>query len=191
MPETCEQCGAMGATFSLGGEVLCDHCFDGRISESTGMPRLPHPPPDEVFTGPDARAHRFRFRLWRAPSGVAAEASEIDCPAGEGYRFELLGPHDADVDALLARLRERIRKGISRVDLEPNPHRAGWILAGGTVTGRFQWSEFGDVGKPYDVVVDGRRLSWEELGNVFEGLEGWNFTLQIDDLSPALGEETG
>jgi len=154
------------------------------------MPRLPNPPSDEVFTGPDARAHRFRFRLWRAPTGVSVEAAEIDCPAGEGYQFKLLGQHDSDIDALLGSLRERIRAGISRVDLKPNLHREGWLLAGETVSGRFEWNDAGDNFKPYDVAVDGRRLSWEEFGNAFEGFEGWGFTLHIDDLSSAWAEDT-
>lgn len=191
MAGTCERCGAVGATVSLGGEVLCDRCVDNQISEFTGMPRLPDPPADEVFTGPDARAHRFRFRLWRAPTGVSVEAAEIDCPTGEGYQLKLLGQHDADIDALLSSLRERITARISRVDLTPNPHREGWMLAGETVSGRFEWNDEGDSGKPYDVVVDGRRLSWGEFGNAFEGLEGWGFTLHVDDLSSALGEDTG
>lgn len=173
----------------MSGETLCDRCVDERISEFTGMPRLPDPPSDEVFTGPDDRAHRFRFRLWRAPTGVSVEAAEIDCPAGEGYQFKLLGEHDADVDSLLDNLRERIRAGISSVDLEPNPDREGWMLTGETVSGRFQWNDGGDNGKPYDVVVDGRRLTWEEFGNAFEGLEGWGFTVRIDDLS-SLDEDT-
>jgi len=187
---TCEQCGALGATVSLGGEVLCDRCVDDRISELTGMPRLPDPPSDEVFTGPDERAHRLRFRLWRAPTGVSVEAAEIDCPAGEGYQFTLLGQHDADIDALLDSLRERIRAGISRLDLEPNPYREGWLLVGETLRGRFEWNDAGDNGQPYDVIVDGRRLSWEEFGYAFGGLEGWGFTLHIHDLSSVLGEDT-
>lgn len=148
MPEICEDCGGLGATVSLGGAVLCDGCVDDRVSEFTPTPRLPDPPPDEVFTGPDARAHRFRFRLWRAPTGVSVEAAEIDCPAGEGYQFKLPGRHDADVDALLDSLRERIKEGISRVDLEPIPYRKGWMLAGETVSGRFDWNDAGDNGKP-------------------------------------------
>ncbi len=191
MAGTCERCGADGATVSLSGAVLCDRCVDNRVSEFTGMLRLPDPPADEVFTGPDARPHRFRFRLWRAPTGVSADAAEIDCPTGEGYRFTLLGQHDADIDALLDSLREQIKAGVSRVDLTPNPHREGWILAGETVSGRFEWNDAGDHDQPYAVVIDGRRLSWEEFGNAFEGLEGWGFTLHLDDLSQALSDETG
>ncbi len=35
---------------------------------------------------------------------------------------------------------------------------------------------------PYDVVVDGRRLSWEEFGRVLEPFEGWPFTLRFEDV---------
>jgi len=42
----------------------------------------------------------------------------------------------------------------------------------------------GDAEAPrasYDVVVDGRRLSWEEFGRALEPFEGWDFTLRIHD----------
>lgn len=34
---------------------------------------------------------------------------------------------------------------------------------------------------PYDVVIDGRTLSWEEFGQALAAYEGWNFRLLIED----------
>ena len=39
----------------------------------------------------------------------------------------------------------------------------------------------GDNGKPYNVVVDGRTMSWEQLGMALEPYEGWGFRLVIED----------
>ena len=36
-------------------------------------------------------------------------------------------------------------------------------------------------GGPCRVVVDGRRLGWEELGHALASFEGWRFRLVIDD----------
>ncbi|MCA1671896.1 MAG: hypothetical protein LC799_06710, partial [Actinobacteria bacterium] len=36
-------------------------------------------------------------------------------------------------------------------------------------------------GTPYNVVIDGRTLTWEELGLALDSYEGWNFRLVIED----------
>ena len=51
-----------------------------------------------------------------------------------------------------------------------------------TVEGRLVWRE---DGHGYDVVVDGRRLSWQEFGAVLEPFEGWTFRLSIRDIDAA------
>lgn len=162
----------------IGQELLCDRCAGRKTAEITGLPELPDPPPDESRTGPDGRAHRFRYRLWRAPTGIVAEAEEADRAPGDGYHFKVMGPHDAIVDRLLEALRVHMLRGLGRLHLEPHPRSEGWLVAGDTVTGRLEWSE---AGLPYDVVVDGRRLSWEEFGRAMEPFEGWEFTLRIED----------
>jgi hypothetical protein len=44
------------------------------------------------------------------------------------------------------------------------------------------------VGTPYDVIVDGCKLTWEELGQALGSYEGWRFRLELadrlDDLRP-------
>jgi hypothetical protein len=57
-------------------------------------------------------------------------------------------------------------------------NRPGWTLAGDEVRGRFVWNEDGG---PYNVVVDGRALRWEQLGEALESFEGWGFSLTIED----------
>jgi len=44
--------------------------------------------------------------------------------------------------------------------------------------GRLVWN---DDGGPHNVVVDGRSMSWEELGMALEPYEGWSFRLVIED----------
>ncbi len=39
----------------------------------------------------------------------------------------------------------------------------------------------GESGRPFNVVIDGRVLTWEELGQALEPYEGWNFRLVIED----------
>jgi len=50
------------------------------------------------------------------------------------------------------------------------------------VDGRLVWRD----GRPgYDVVVDGRRLTWKEFGDVLELFEGWTFHLSIQEIEAA------
>ena len=188
--EPCLDCGGSFARTVIGGVgPLCDRCADRRLAAATGWPLLPDPPAPETFVGPDSRTHRIRYRFWRCPTGVVAEAEEM---AGEedveldGYHFKVLGDHKADLRQLLARLRALTANGIARAQLEQSSGRL--LMAGDELEGRLVWDDDGDGGMPYAIVVDGRRLTWEEFGRTLEAFEGWRFRiamLEIEQLSPA------
>jgi len=121
----------------------------------------------------------MQIRLHRAPTGVAAEAVELGCDAGQGYHVQVLGGHDVEVAMLIEQLRLQVRDEIGASYLEPNPSREGWLLHDREVAGRLIWT--GD-GAPYAVVIDGRTLSWEEFGRTLESFEGSRFRLLVDDI---------
>jgi hypothetical protein len=157
---------------------LCDSCFDERISATTGWPRLTTPPPPKTVTGPDGREHRLRFRLWRTPGGISAEAIEQE--PGEdsegGYTLAVFGDHDADLAVLLAELDERVRAETSRCYLEHDDQH-GWQVTGTDVAGRV----LGGQDDAPDVIIDGRRLSWADFGRTMASFEGWWFRLGLGD----------
>ena len=163
---------------SLGGVDLCDRCFDRRAASITGYPVLPGPPAPEDLSGPDGRTHRFGYRIWRAPTGIVVEAEEIDCAFDEGYHVEVLGPHDAEIGRLVERVRTLLRQRVGHLDLQQRPGQHP-IMAGDVLTGRLVWN--GEDG-PYDVIVDGRRLSWTDFGRTLEPFEGWGFRLTIEGI---------
>jgi hypothetical protein len=43
------------------------------------------------------------------------------------------------------------------------------------------WGDAHTAGGPYEVIVDGRTLTWDELGRALEAFEGWRFRLVIED----------
>jgi hypothetical protein len=185
----CEKCGLPGARTHLDNVLLCDPCADKRISELTGLPLLPDPPPPMTLRDGEGGRRTLAFRIWRAPTGVEVVVEETGVPIGEGYERAVLGAHDAEVDVLVARLREIASEEVGKRQLEPNPHREGWLLVDDVVEGRLVWSaECNEVGAPYKVLVDGRLLTWNELGRALEGYEGWRFRIEladrIDDLRP-------
>ncbi|HMC43568.1 MAG TPA: hypothetical protein VKI20_11210, partial [Acidimicrobiales bacterium] len=169
--------------------LLCDRCADKRVAAHTGYAELPEPPPP--FTATDAYGRRLtlRFRLWRAPTGIEMELEDADLEPRAGFHLAVLGPHDADVSELEAHLRRRAAEELGRRQLFPNKYRQGWVLADDRdeIAGRLTWSDEGnEVGTPYDVIVDGRTLTWEEIGRALEGYEGWRLHLVLDDAADDL-----
>ena len=176
----CDDCGALDARQSVGGVLLCDRCADGLIAGITGMKELAEAPPPIVLSGPDGQDHTLRYRLWRAPTGIVAELEEVGPEPGEGFKFSVLGDHDAKVDDLIAIVADQAERRIKRQYLERSSHRSGWILAGNDAAGRLIWNSETDCG-PYRVVIDGHTLSWDEFGEALEAFEGWEFRIGIDD----------
>ena len=80
------------------------------------------------------------------------------------------------------RLRRMVRSAIGGQYLERSPHRDGWVMRDKEVEGRLVWR---DDRPGYDVVVDGRRLTWEEFGDALEPFEGWTFRLSIRGIETA------
>ncbi len=178
----CEDCGEPDTSAFLGGVEVCDRCFDRRMSAHTGLPRLPDPPPPIVLTGPDGRRHRLRYRLWRAGVGIEVQLEETGVAVGEGYQFAVLGDNDAEVDMLVAAVRSMAETEIGRQYLERTTDRHRWTVGDdGEVAGRLVGNDDGDNGEPYNVVIDGRMMTWEELAMALESYEGWGFRLVIED----------
>jgi hypothetical protein len=200
----CRDCGNRPADTWL-SEVgpLCDRCADDRLVAATGLPPLPDPPDPVVLTGPHGRTHRMRYRIFRAPTGISLRLLEDTEPADRGgYEFAILGDHDADVGELAAALHTEAAAEIGRCYLEfdepDHPYTAGeggagefhpggrLQIADTEVAGRFTYDPTSDG--PHAVVIDGRFLTWAELGAMLESFEGWRFRLLIDD--PTLDHRT-
>jgi hypothetical protein len=160
---------------------MCDQCFNIEIGRPMGLPGLPEPPRPFELNGPDGRRHRFGYRIWRAPTGIAVELEEATEPVLEGYHFAVLGAHDDDAIELFEKVRLVAEREVSRLYLENHQWRPGWIARDDIIGGWLTVGEDHVDGDPYDVVVDGRLLSWEEFGRSLEPFEGWRFRLQIEE----------
>jgi hypothetical protein len=160
---------------------LCDSCFDEQISAVTGWPRLPEAPRPKILVGADGREHQLRYRLWRTPGGISADAIE-EVPGGHGeagYVLRVFGDHDSDPAELLAGLNDLVQDELGRSYLE-HDDQFGWQVAGTAAAGRV---DVGDDDAP-DVVIDGRRLSWTEFGRMLTTFDGWWFRLRFGDDVP-------
>lgn len=183
---SCVSCGKQPTNMHLGSEgPLCDRCSDDRVAASTGFPRLPGAPPPAEIADADGTSRTMIYRLFRGPAGISARLAEQDPPPDGGYEFEEFGDHDADPKILLDLVTARGRSEMIRRNLTRNGS-GGWEICGGEenfadeVVGRIEAVlPFG----PLTLAVDGRAVSWDELGQALSPYEGWQFVLRIADPS--------
>ncbi len=125
------------------------------------------------------RVVEFRTHLFG--TGVAIDAIEFIDDRSEGYRFKVIGPEDGDLLELLARLVTKMRRGLAYVHLEESAHGLQ-IGDPGIVRARVESDLDGQTDGPV-VVIDGRSISWDELGRMVAAYEGFQFKLELKDLS--------
>ena len=73
-----------------------------------------------------------------------------------------------------------MRRSLSVKHLVLSEH--GMQIADQTVCGRIEWDESEDGRVPL-LVIDGQKLSWDELGRMLMSFEGWQFRVAIRDRS--------
>jgi hypothetical protein len=92
---------------------------------------------------------------------VAVDAFEIKRGQPAGYQFQIVDDSEVELISLLGRLIERMRRRLSVKDLVQSDQRLQ--IADQTVRGRIEWDESKDGRMPL-LVIDGREVSWEQLG---------------------------
>ena len=125
--------------------------------------------------------HEFRFRTRLFGPGMAIDAFELrdGCPAG--YRFQVIGEPDDDPLELLGKLIGKMRRALALTHLEDTDHGPqvnDRLILRGTVD-----SDPDEDHRVPMVVIDGREISWDELGRMVAAFEGWQFKLEFRDRS--------
>jgi len=177
----CEDCDRQipsHRTVHYGDTILCDRCMFNRFARETGGQQYPEFEPVIVkdFRG---RPHEFHFTCWLAPTGIIIDALEMKRGRPDGYKFGIMGDHDADVMQLFSQLYARIRKGLSHQHLK-HDRRFGRSIKDLTVRGRVQWDDNMDGELPC-LIIDGQEVSWRQFGRMLMSFEGWHFKLEIFD----------
>jgi len=160
---------------------LCTKCFNTEVAEIDGLDGFQHAElaPVEIKDC-DGEAHLFHFRTRLLGPGVSLDAFEVRDGTPAGYQFQVIGEPEDDPLMLLARLIERIRRALSIKHVEVGS--LGLQIANQVVRGRIEWDEDQDGRVPL-LTVDGREITWDELGRMVTSFEGWQFKLEIRDKS--------
>ncbi|MBI4880550.1 MAG: hypothetical protein HY812_12965 [Planctomycetes bacterium] len=162
---------------SLG--FVCGRCWAQVLSDATGE-EIGHLELDPIVL-PDAAGHMhtFHFRFNPAPRGI--EAFEVSRGVPCGYHFQVM--QKGDDPAIVAPLLEKMRRGLSQQHLEPCDVTPGGLqVKDRLLRGRIDCNT-DHLDRAPPVVVDGKTLSWEQLGAMLASFEGWQFRLELLDRS--------
>ena len=103
----------------------CYRCFNEESAERLGVDFDNTAIAPIMVTDADGVRRRFEIRSMLVATGHAMYAREVrHRETRGGYRFEVLGDHEADAHDLLEILRERIRQGLSVRHVHETEH--GW-----------------------------------------------------------------
>lgn len=169
-------------SLETGYRLLCARCRNAQGAKAVGLAGFEHLHFEPItMDDADGRPHEFHFRANLFGPGIALDALELRDGQPDGYRFRVIGDPEGDQMALLAILVAKMRRALARrhiVDTQHGPQVADAAVVRGTVE-----SDLGkDDGQP-SVVIDGRQLSWSDLGRMVRAYEGWQFRLEFLELS--------
>jgi hypothetical protein len=160
-------------------ELLRTLCFNATIAESTGFSDFENVRFDPIrITDCHGESHQFDFRLRLLGDRIALDAFELRGELPACYRFQLIGEADDDVLVLLGHLVAKMRRALSIRHIDFRERR----IIDSTGRGHIEWDESQEGHLPL-VVVDGKQVSWIDLGRMLMSMEGWKFRLDIADPS--------
>jgi hypothetical protein len=157
---------------------LCRRCVNTATARREGFATFQHVDfsPVEVVDCAGER-HLFHFVTHLDADAVVLEAFELKDGQPGGYRFRMSNDDPEEEPLLLlARLIEKIRRGLSVKHLESGAH--GLQFSGPEVAGEIAWDDQ-EEGRVPQVIIDGRPISWDTLGRMLMTWEGWRFRLEI------------
>lgn len=168
-----------------GSQLLCSRCFNAEVAKLSGLESFDNIRIQPIgITDCAGETHQFHFTQRLLGNMVALDAVELREESPDGYRFQMIGDPEGDSFALLGRLVEKIRRTLS-VKHITDDDRYGLQIADKMVRGRIEGDYSGAEHAPV-VVVDGREISWDDFGRLLMTFEGWQFKLEIRDISEDL-----
>jgi hypothetical protein len=94
----------------------------------------------------------------------------------------VIGDPGDDLLALLGRLVEKIRRALSVKHLQEDDRHGLQIAEHPVVLGRIETERDGWERQPL-LVIDGRKVTWQEMGEMLAAYEGWQLKLEMRDQS--------
>jgi hypothetical protein len=164
---------------------LCSLCFNKEVAEEAGLTGFENARFEPVRLSDAAGdVHEFHFCIRLFGPGVALDAFELQDGHPAGYRFQIIGDPEADLLALLGRLIEKMRRSLATKHLTKSEYGLQ-ISEERVVRGRIE-SDGVHHGTVPLLVIDGRKIDWDDFGRILMTFEGFQFKLIIADKSEEL-----
>ena len=190
----CDGCGRLTPSYDIVSygsmdreyRQLCSRCFNTEVAKLSGLDEFEHVQFEPVvLTDARGETHEFHFRTRLFGTGVSLEAFELRDGHPAGYRFQVIGDPEDDLLTLLGRLIEKVRRALSVKHVEDGELGLQIAEHQTSVRGLIECDEACDGRVPL-LVIDGREITWEEFGRMLMTFEGWQFKLEIRDMSEEL-----
>ena len=128
------------------------------------------------------KQYHFKISTFEV-SGLLSEAIEVidNNVDNEPRIFHILSNFGADIEKAELQLKEKIKKGINKRYLDYKNGKYS-ISSDLEVAGRILCDNHLDNSRfDYFFEIDGKKITIEKFVDLLEGVEGWNFKLQIID----------
>jgi len=191
--DTCESCGKETGPYngvSLGSPEtgyrnLCMRCYNEEAAKQAGV-RFTHPDFAPIrMKGKDRKEHTFRFSTHLFGNGVSIDAFEVKDDQPEGYHFQVI-EHDPEGDLRLLhkKLMKKMQRALAQKHIKPSKIGGLQITKPWTVRAVIEGDYDHDSGDHRPVlVIDGKPVDWDQFGRMLMTFEGFQFKMQIHDLS--------
>lgn len=162
---------------------VCLHCYNREISKVAGIEYDPVQLHPIVLKDRDDINHEFHFSLRLMGDTQVLTALEMREDRPEGYEFTMTGDTQDGIFPLFSILYTKMLSALGRKHIFNDPDTGQWrITEENRLYGQIASSgeSTGSDGTPV-MIIDGKKISWNDLGRMLMTYEGSNFKLQIMD----------
>ncbi|MEJ2326219.1 MAG: hypothetical protein P8Y27_03290 [Chromatiaceae bacterium] len=182
--ETCSACATTVASYDgvflsaeEGTRFLCSKCYNETIAEYLGLDYEHVAFEPVTLEDRDGIPHTFQFRTRVFSDQLLLEA--LESGPQEGYELSVIADAEQDLFVTFQRLFERIRRELGRRHIERE--REGYRITDAAVVRGQITSDPDSVDRMPLLIIDGKPVTWEELGRMVSPYEGFRFKLEIFD----------
>jgi hypothetical protein len=149
---------------------LCQDCYNDMMAEYTGI-EMPDFIPQQFLCNDDAgKSHKFDIEFLIFATGKELTTKE---KGKFKRRIKVHGELDADVGEMLQLLKRKIIKAINTIHIDERGYINNGIAEG--------YIDYNSKRDDYDIIIDGKPYTWEELKKNISMHEGWNIRIEFGD----------
>ncbi|WP_377887510.1 hypothetical protein [Alkalihalobacillus sp. R86527] len=177
----CDRCRDREATILFTDdwqEWLCNRCFNKMISEEIGVTLETMPEEIEVNDHSGTRRN-FTVQQRLYPNGIFIDATE---GTEFGYQFAVHGELECNQTELFEKLKDKVQRGVAKRFTKVGEYPGGQkysAIIDDEVVGHIDYDEMSSS-TPM-IVIDGQPYTWEQLGEMVNSFEGFQFQMKFYD----------